>query len=225
MIVVSDFYLNDPPTGSNQPHGIIYTIRNKVTDNEILSYVEPTLHEKYYGSEEVLIKWTQYDFCQTVEDEGSYVQIEFKKGYVFPTFYSFKGSGSHGYISKEWDLYGLTSFDGKLELIASNTSESSTFCYPYYGNCRCGNENWGTFAIHDAKKSYKYFRIIAKNPLKAGHHAVELSGFEIFGYYSKYGTSGNKIPKTYCFRSYPISRHIPFYLVVRYCLTIDIISY
>ena len=211
---------NAIPNGADEPHGIIYKIRD-IANDDVLSYVSATAQTKNKGSEEEVVKWS--GFLRTSETQGSYMQFEFKKGYVFPTFYSFKGSQSNGYICKEWDLYGLNTSDGTPERIASNTSVDSTFCYPYSGSY-CGNDNWGTFAVHNAKKAYKYFRIIARNPLKSGYYRVTLAGFELFGIYSKDGRTTLKQKRTYCFKSYPIARHVPLYLAARFCLLIYLIK-
>ena len=215
------------PNGAEEPHGIIYKIRSAV-GTDILSYVSATAQPKDDGSEEGVIKWNN-NYLRSGQSQSSYIQIEFKKGFVFPTFYSFKSEPYNAPITREWDLYGLNNPNGTPEPIATNTSVDSTFCYPYIGDVPhqryyCYNNNWGTFAVHSAKKAYKYFRIIGKNPLDQRNYYFDLAGFEIFGIYSKDGRTVVKPKRTYCFKSYPIAIHVPFYLVARFCLTIFFIK-
>ena len=188
---------NDPPHGSDEPHGIIYSIRQKVTNDNILNHVIPTARHPQDGhcSISTFVKWDS--FCMSTSDKGSYIEIEFKDRFVFPTFYSFKGH-TKGYVAKEWNLYGLVSQTDTPELIATNTTEGSTYCSPgSYGYC--SNDNWGTFAIHGAKKAYRYFRIENKVPSFSGYYRVNMKALEIFGILSKDGRTlekATKYPKT-----------------------------
>ena len=113
----------DAPTGSNEPHGILYQIRGNVTNDQITNYVIPTYSGSYSGNLKEPIKWT--NFWQGYPSSG-YYQIEFKDRFVFPTHYSLKGS--NGYTcSKEWDLYGFNSGETPF-LLSSDTSVGSTYC-------------------------------------------------------------------------------------------------
>ena len=207
---------NDPPQGSNEPHGIIYTIRTAVSSSNILNYVVPTAHTLDYGDVNSYVKWDSY--CATTSTQGSYIEIEFKDRFVFPTFYSFKGITNSLCIAKEWNLYGLVESTDTPELIATNTTEGSTYCSPL-NDGYCGNNNWGTFAIHGAKKAYRYFRIESKVPVCSGNYRVVNAAFEVFGVLSKDGRTGVKLPrKTICHASCQVSRHIPLYLALRLCL-------
>ena len=76
--------------GSNTPHGIVHTIRQKVTDNAILNFVFPstnTPNPDYDVTSVVKLngKW------QSEKNKNAYFQIEFKNRYLHPTHYSLKG--------------------------------------------------------------------------------------------------------------------------------------
>ena len=142
--------------------------------------------------------------------------------YVFPTFYSFQGRYNYNCLAKEWKMYGLTSLSSSPELIATNTCVGSTYCYPFVGTYYCGNNDWGTFAVHGASKSFRYFRIESKTPLCPGSYRVDMRGFEVFGVLSKDArtTINSHVPRrTICHRSYP-ARHIPLYLALRFGLSL-----
>ena len=222
MSVSDAFVANDPPEGSNEPHGIIYTIRQKVTNDNILSYVVPTAHDLGGGDVNSYVKWG--DWCATTSTEGSYIQIEFKDSYVFPTFYSFKGNYDCWYIAKEWNLYGLVSLNDEPELIATNTCIGSTYCTSIYGDGYCANDNWGTFAIHGATKAYRYFRIVSKVPAHSGSYRVNMRAFEIFGTYSKDGRGLNRPMRTVCHKSCQVARHIPLYLALLFGLCLFLVK-
>ena len=130
---------NEPPQGSGEPHGIIYSIRQKVTNNNILNYVVSTAHQFLDGDVNSLVKWNSYSMSTATK--GSYLEIEFKDRFVFPTFYSFKGHYDYGYIAKEWNLYGLVSQTDTPELIATNTCIGSTDCTSIKGDGFCNNDD------------------------------------------------------------------------------------
>ena len=153
----------DAPTGSNEPHGILYQIRGNVTNDKLTNFVIPTCSGSYNANPHDPIKWS--DPWQRSSSSG-YYQIEFKDRFVFPTHYSLKGYA--GYFAKEWDLYGFNSGDTPT-LLSSDTSVGSTYCgdsdsdYP--------NDNWGTFNIKNTpQKAYRFFSI----------HTSKISIFVIF---------------------------------------------
>jgi hypothetical protein len=78
---------------------------------------------------------------------------------------------------------GFNSVGETLTLITTNTSEGSTFC----GNGQlCINVNWGTFAIPNPNKSYRYLRLqVKEQSCSTSFIVVLLDGFEVFGVYSK----------------------------------------
>ena len=201
---------NYPPQGNGEPHGIIYSIRQKVTNDNILNYVVPTAHLLDPGDVNSLVKWDSY--CATKTTQGSYIEIEFKDRFVFPTFYSFKGNYNNLYIAKEWNLYGLVSQTDTPELIATNTCIGSTYCTSISSGY-CANNNWGTFAIHGAKKAYRYFRIESKVPANSGYYRVNMRALEIFGILSKDGRNFRK-------KTILVARHFPHYFVVIFELSL-----
>ena len=144
---------------------------------------------------------------QAFDDPNAYFQVEFKDSYVFATHYSFKGWDAGSY-SKEWDIYGFNSPSETPQKITTNTSIGSTYCES--ADIICNAKTWGTFAIQNPKKAYRYIKITIKTPSDTDNPSILLSGFDIFGVYSKDGRTSSKKPKrTYCFKSYPISRHFP----------------
>lgn len=147
---------NDIPTGNTAPLGIIYKIRNLVSD--ITSYVYPTSKLSCTGDINTLVNWNNYALA---EGQANYVQIEFKHGYVYPKSYSLKGYNQDWCFSKEWYLYGLNEENGEKTLLAENKSEGTTFCSSNPG-CRSGN--WATFPTDNVNQAFKYFQIVSKRP-------------------------------------------------------------
>ena len=201
----------DIPTGSNEPCGIICKLKSQVSN--VLTYIEATSTSAInHGQLSYIVSWE--DLFQTKNDQNSYVQIEFKDRYIFPTHYSFRGwDGSYSY-HKEWDIYGYNSLNNDEELITTNTSADSTFCSP---GTYCSGKTWGTFAIQNPKKAYRYLKIKLKTPSNPNFYAILLSGFEVFGIYSKTGVvpAYAKPRRTYCFMSYPIARHFPIQTIMK----------
>ena len=68
-------------------------------------------------------------------------------------------------------------------MITTNTSVGSTYCG---SEPQCKSTSWGTFAIQNPKKSYRYLKIKLKTP-SDDFDCILLAGFEIFGIYSKTG--------------------------------------
>ena len=201
------------PNDGEEPHGIIYEIRNRVTNDNILNYVNITSNAtSFSGSLEALVKWGS--ISRSSANKEAYVQIEFKNRFVFPTYYSFKGE-SGGHFAKQWQILGLNSENETPTVLATNSfRESPSYCCD--DTCCC-NENWGTFKINP--KTNKGFRFIRINCTESSYPSVVkwrvgLRGFEIFG---KLSINGNiKKPKrTYCFKSYPINHHLPTYAFLR----------
>ena len=162
----------DAPTGSDEPHGILYQIRGNVTNDQITNFVVPTEYGSYNGNLYNPIKWT--GLWQGIESSG-YYQIEFKERFVFPTNYSLKGNSFSSYGNK-WDLYGFNSGEPPV-LLSSDTSIGSTYCGDYY---YCSGNNWGTFKIKNPpQKAYRFFRF--------AHPKCEclmFAGVEFFGIFS-----------------------------------------
>jgi hypothetical protein len=195
------------PTGNSTPNGIITALKSQVSN--VLTYVVPTSNtETAYGNISNVVTWN--GMYQTSSIEGAYVQIEFKDRYVFATHYSLKGYGSNYWCyAKQWYVYGFNSVGETPTLIITHTSEGSTFCG--YGR-NCVNDNWGTFAIPNPSKSYRFLRIqVKEQSCSTSYIVVMLGGFEVFGVYSKdirYTINPIK-RRTFCFNSYPVTLHYP----------------
>jgi hypothetical protein len=220
-MTVSDVIVADEiPVGSAEPHGVIYKIRQNVTNNNILNYVQPTTNYQHSGNIEYVVKWD--GAWQGGGSQNTYLLIDFKDRFIFPTHYSMKGCYSYCF-AKEWILYGLNSTNGSPVEITRNTSTGSTFCGVlstcYDGNYCC-NDDWGTFIINNPTGAFRYLKIMSLVPsCGTSRWYMAISGFEIFGILSKDGrTSLIQTPtprKTYCFRSYPINSHLPVYIFLR----------
>ena len=177
---------NNIPSGANVPNGIIAQIRSSVSD--ITSYVEPSIYgSPIYGKKDALVKWDSYT---QPSGRDAYWQVEFKQGYVYPTFYSLKGSDGYGFV-KEWVLYGFNSLSEEKVILSKNKSEGSTFCGT---SGFCNGNNWGTFSIDPVKKAFKYFRMMSITPSNDGWHLMS-AGFELFGIYSTDGKTPATIKK------------------------------
>ena len=187
----------DPPQGSAEPHGIIYKIREQVTNDKIIDYITPTSNvATNKGDINYIVTWN--GGWQSSNSDNAYFQVEFKDHYVFPTHYSIKGFSGKQY-AKSWELYGLNSLSEAPTFLSRNTSVGSTYC----GDC--SEENWGTFVINNAPKSFRYFRFSIKEGILTNYYFIALKGFEIFGVFLK---TPIKPKKTYCYKSIPINSHM-----------------
>ena len=165
------------PKGSEAPSGIIQRIKNGVTDIE--SYVYPSYDGSLLGKVDALVNWND---VANVQGSGSYLQVEFKHGYVYPTYYSIKGYNADWCFAKEWILYGFNTPEGEMTIIGENKSEGTTFCNSGYAGCN--SDNWATFSVKPVKKAFKYFRMMLKGKDSCGNDNLLLSGIEFFGLYS-----------------------------------------
>jgi hypothetical protein len=218
-MTVSDVIVaNEIPVGSAEPHGIIYKIRQNVTNNNILSYVQPSTNYPTSGNIETIVKWDTG--WQGGNSQNVYVLIDFKDRFIFPIHYSMKGY--YGcYFAKKWVLYGLNSTNGSPVELTRNTSVGSTFCgNPSTCGSVCCNDEWGTFTINSPTGAFRYLKMMSLlSSTSSSYWYMALRGFEIFGILSKDGrTSLTKTPnpkKTICFKSCPMNSHLPVYIFLR----------
>ena len=196
---------NNIPSGSASPQGIIYKLKQSVSD--ILTCVVPSSNTERNPSSSLgditnIVTWSKA--FQTISNENAYVQVEFKDRYVLATHYSLKGY-SQGRCSypKEWYIYGLDSENDTPVELATNTSVGSTYC-GFYSSCN--SDDWATFEIPNPKQFFRIIRLKIKTPSNSYSEGwrILLSGFEVFGIYS---ISKAKAKKTYCFKSYPVCEH------------------
>ena len=215
MSISNIFFADDIPSGADEPHGIIYNIRQNVTSTNILTYVEPTSNvSTANGDVKTVVKWDSY--WQSGTNKEAFLQIEFKTRFVHPTHYSLKGRSSYNY-AKEWYLYGYNSLDEEPTLLSTNTSVGSTFCGNTNDDTKtCSNDNWGTFPVnYKGDKGFRYFGIKSKK-LNTSVWRIALRGFEVFGTLSIYQSiSLIRKKRTYCFRSCPLNNHLPTYAFLR----------
>ena len=167
------------PSDSSNPTGIISRIKREIPEFE--SYVFPSQKgtSQTEGNVNALVNWN--DFVQT---SGGYLQIEFRKGYVFPTHYSIKGYTPGRCFAPEWTLYGLNRLNEEMTVIAENSSVGSTFCGGT-GKGNCNSNNWATFSVKPIDNAFKYFRLESKGTSCSGGKLQFLGGFEIYGLYYK----------------------------------------
>jgi hypothetical protein len=214
-VIVAD----EIPIGSEEPHGVIYKIRQKVSNDNILDFVEPTTNYHYAGNIESVVKWDY--LWQGGSNQNTYLLIDFKDRFIFPTHYSMKGWKT-ACFAKEWALYGLNSLDESQILISSNTSVGSTFCGDpsTCGGGACCTNDWGTFMINSPTRAFRYLKvtILVKTCGISGWY-LAIGSFEVFGILSKDGrTSLTRMPiprKTFCLKSYPMNNHLPVYVFLR----------
>ena len=198
---------DDIPAGSDEPHGLIYKIRNVVSNNKILNFVGVSTNATgQAGLLNGLIKWN--GGWHSLNSPHAYAQVEFKNMKVFPTHYSLRGF-STAYYAKEWYLYGLNSENEEPTLLSTGTNAGNDFCLGCSGSACC-NDNWATFAMNPTYKSFRYFRIKCKTSTSSSYpYRIALKGFEVFGKLVK-ETRG-----AFCFKSYPKSKHLPTYAFFR----------
>ena len=201
-------------SGSDEPHGIIYYVRNNILVSNLNNFFKlSTNATSPSGSLDTLISWN--NVWSSSNSKNSYVQIEFKNKYVFPTHYSLKGAKGY-YFAKEWNLYGFNSENEEPVLLATDNSIESTYCgdpSTCLTGYDCCNDDWGTFSINITNKGYRFFRLKCKTPsYEPLPYRFVVSGFEIFGTLS----SSLKMKKrTFCFNSYPTNNHLPAYALLR----------
>ena len=206
----STFEISNAPTGSGVPSGIIAKIRSEVSD--IISYVEPTSNSGYSSDLDTIVNWSyRIQHCTT----SAFLQVEFKKGYVFPTNYSIKGYNWDACFAKEWYLYGLTQSNGEKTLLSTDSNSGTTYCST---NTGCRNDNWATFSINSAKKAFRFFRMETKTRSCSwsSNDCLLLGGFDVFGVYSFDGRTSLKKNKRQitCFASFRFS----FYSIIRFTI-------
>ena len=207
---------NNISTGNSEPHGIIYKIREKVTNNNILDYVTPSTNAERSGVPiSIMVKWD--GGYQSEYNTNAYVQVEFKDRYIYPTHYALKGY-SYGY-AKEWYIYGFNTNDD-LTLLATHSSIGSTYCGDPSGcgKCCCNNF-WGTFQLDTVNKAFRYIRLKLKTPSDPNNYRIALSGFEVFGILSKDARTKFGIKKSICLVSCKANRHLPTYMFLRFFST------
>ena len=216
MMTIPDVIVaNNISKGADIPRGIIYHIRESVTNDNILSFVAPsTNYGSYNGKIENPIKQT--DLWQGLSNQNGYYQIEFKGRFVFPTAYSLKGYNAGGF-AKEWYFYGIN--DGEdPTLLAEGSNEGSTYCG---SGTACNSLNWATFELKSVTKAFRYFRIKIKTPSSSGSWHMLYTGIDIFGTLSFNGRITAKTRKSICYKSIPVNSHFHSYLVLRFAVYIS----
>ena len=79
MTVPSVIVADEIPVGSAEPHGIIYKIRQIVTNSNILNYVEPTTNYPYRNIE-TIVKWD--GGWSSGNDQSAHLLINFKNRFI-----------------------------------------------------------------------------------------------------------------------------------------------
>jgi hypothetical protein len=206
MTIPDVIVANEIPVGNAEPHGIIYKIRQEVTNDNILNYVRPTSNYPKGGSYiNTVVKWD--DKWQSGNNRNAYLLIDFKDRFIFPTHYSMKG---YKYVTfaKEWALYGLNSLDEPPVELSMNTSVGSTFCGdPSLCNTAastcigcCCNNDWGTFMINSPTRAFKYLKMMSLVSSSPSGWYIAMRGFEVFGILSKDGRTSFTTRNTFYFK-------------------------
>jgi hypothetical protein len=208
MTVADVIVADEIPVGSAEPHGIFYKIRQIVTNNNILNYVEPTTNHHDHGDINSVVKW---DGLWQGYSQNVYVLIDFKDRFIFPTHYSLKGYKDK-YFAKEWALYGLNSTNGSPVEISRNSCVGSTFCGdPSTCGSVCCNDDWGTFMINSPTRAYRYLKMTSLVSSTTIGWWMALKGFEVFGILSKDGRT--QITRNiFRLKSCPMNCHFPVYI-------------
>jgi hypothetical protein len=197
---------NNIPTGNGVPSGIITALKSKVSN--VLSYVVPTSNTAADSGDVTNIVTWNGGFT-TQDNTEAYVQVEFKDRYVLATHYSLKSYSIYGYcFAKEWYLYGFDSVGETPTLITTNTSEGSTFCGT---DSYCSSNDWATFTIPNSSIPYRFLRFQIKKSTCTVWR-VSLSGFEVFGVYSK---DKSLFQKKKVFKSCQVCSHFPIHILFK----------
>jgi hypothetical protein len=195
--------------GNEEPHGIIYKIRQAVTNNNILNFVQPSSNYNAAGNIDTLVKWD--GSWLSGENQNAYILIDFKDRFIFPTHYSKKGYSGLCY-AKNWILYGLNSTNGSPVEISRNTSVGSTYCGSASG---CSSDNWGTFKINSPTRAFRYLKMMSLvSSCGTNNWYMTMKGFEVFGILSRDGRTPSS-KETYCIKSCSVIIHLPAYAFVR----------
>ena len=187
MSIPNVFVAKSIPKGADDPHGIIYYIRQKVGNDEILKYVKPSANvSTNAGNVQTIVKWDSYWQSQS-NNKDAFLQIEFKTRFVHPTHYSLKSKKGFQYAT-EWYLYGYNTMNEEPTLLSTDSSVDSTYCNKTTDkDTSCNNDNWGTFPIkHKANKGFRYLGIKNKKPSNPSYWRLTFSSFEVFGKLSIY---------------------------------------
>jgi hypothetical protein len=209
MTIPSVIVADEVPVGSAEPHGIFYKVRQIVTNNNILNYIQPSTNYPTSSSVDTIVKWDGYFTSQN--NQNAYLLIDFKNRFIFPTHYSMKGSNGM-WFSKKWILYGLNSLDESPVEITRNTSVGSTFCGDV---TTCGDNKWGTFMIKYPTRAFRYLKMISLVSSHSSYWYIAMEGFEVFGILSEDGRTSPTTTKTFYLRSCQMNCHLPAYAFIR----------
>ena len=202
MTIPDVIFANNISKGADVPHGILYSIRKIVTNNQILNFVVPSTNYTTYAGNigdpiKIGTRWIGHN------NQYGYYQYGFKDKFVFPTAYSIRGN-SDGAFAKEWYFYGINDGEEPV-LLATDSNVGTTYCGD---GLICNSFNWATFMLKNVKKAFRYFRIKIKTPSKSEVWHMIYTGVDIFGILS---SDGRKIVK----KSYQTKNSIISYLVLR----------
>jgi hypothetical protein len=193
-----------------EPHGVIYTIRRFVTNDNIINYVQLSTNYQYSGNINSIVKWD--GSWQTGDSRNTYLLIDFKDRFIFPNHYSMKRCKIHCF-ALEWALYGLNSLDESPVEISRNASIGSTYCgNPSTCGGGCCNNDWGTFMINFPTRAFRYLKMTILTPSCSGWY-MATSSFEVFGILYKDGLT-SLTRKAFCLKSCSNNFHLPVYAFI-----------
>ena len=141
--------------------GIIYEIKEtyRINDPIASNIVTPSTIGNVAGDAKNLIFWNAQ--LRTTRTTGSWFQLTFPGRHLFPTAYSLKGPTRTGSCyAKSWDVYGIHEGDEnkekeKWDLLGSNDTSQSEYCYNQGPNCNSLNKN-GTYTLKPLESNIGY---------------------------------------------------------------------
>ena len=116
----------NPPDGLINAIKNVYSISNPLTSGII--NLSPSSTDS--GNVETVVLWNS-NVWTTKKEEGSYLQLQFPKRFIFLSGYSLRGTTTY-YYSKTWRVEGFNegeeSDKTKWTLLARNTSSERNYC-------------------------------------------------------------------------------------------------
>ena len=103
-------YIHIPLTNKGILNGIIYKLKQTLTDDIIISdYVTPSSIRDQIGQKNELITWSdsEYQAGPGSASNCPWIQLTFPNHYMYPTAYSMRGVLKGHCIATSWHIYGI----------------------------------------------------------------------------------------------------------------------
>ena len=176
-----------PFSNTGEHHGII----NKLTEEYKIDLLAKKIVKlkssgRNTGEISTIINHGTGHYQPTSNDNNTYIQTTFLKGFVYPTGYTLKGTKNAFNYAKSWYVYGIHEGDedaeNKWDLLAINDTSQSTYCAIIAGNGNCNDDRVGSFDLKPlpSLKGYKHLRWKVKEP--GPHYFCFLTaGIDVYG--------------------------------------------